>query len=154
MSRLLPALALLLALLLPSGAQAQAHRIDDSATQVLGGLVRLKWQQAAPQPGEPNLLVGQITVLVRLDMSPWKGRSGRIYHVLSRQGNPVTVSWTTRGALLPGEVRDGERTLVYAGPVNADLLEDTFVLTITANADQLARLDQLEFGFEFEPEGN
>ncbi|KFN41717.1 hypothetical protein [Arenimonas metalli] len=149
--RILATLAVLLALLLPAGARAE--RIDDSGTQVLGSLVRLKWQKAAPQPGEPNLLVGQITVLVRLDMSPWKGRRGRIYHQLSRQGNPVTVSWTTRGALLPGEVRDGERTLVYAGLVTHDLIEDTFLLTLTANADQLSRLEQLEFSFEFEPEG-
>jgi hypothetical protein len=91
---------------------------------------------------------------VRLDTSPWNGRRGRIYHQLSRQGNPVTVSWTTRGPLLPGEVRDGERTLVYTGLVSTDLLEDTFLLTITANADQLSRLDQLEFSFEFEPEGS
>lgn len=155
MSRLLSlALLLLLAAALPTGAQAQAQRIDDSGTQVLGGLVRLKWQQAAPQPGEPNLLVGQVTVLVRLDTSPFNGRRGRIYHQLSRQGNPVTVSWTTRGALLPGEVRDGERTLVYAGLVSQDLIEDTFVLTLTANADQLSRLEQLEFSFEFEPEGH
>lgn len=155
MSRRLPAwLACLFALLLPFGAQAQAQRIDDSGTQVLGGVVRLKWQKAAPAPGEPNLLVGQVTVLVRLDVSPWKGRRGRIYHQMSRQGNPVTASWTTRGALLPGEVRDGERTLVYAGLVTGDLIEDTLVLTLTANADQLSRLDQLEFSFEFEPEGN
>jgi hypothetical protein len=147
-------LAFVFAALLPVGAQAQAQRIDDSGTQVLGGIVRLKWQQAAPQPGQPNLLVGQITVLVRLDTSPWNGRRGRIYHQLSRQGNPVTVSWTTRGPLLPGEVRDGERTLVYTGLVSTDLLEDTFLLTITANADQLSRLDQLEFSFEFEPEGS
>lgn len=134
-------------------AMAQSQRVDDSGTQVLGGLVRMKWESVAPQPGKANLLVGQITVLVRLDMSPWRGRRGRLYQELSKQPSPVTASWTTRGALLPGAVRDGERTLVYAGSVDADRFEDTFILTIQADADLLSRPEQLEFSFTFEPEG-
>lgn len=150
----LPVLAALLALLLcPGPAQAESHRVDDSASQVLGGLVRMKWETAAPQPGRANMLVGQVTILVRLDMSPWKGRSGRLYHQLEKQPSPVLASWTTRGALLAGELRDGDRTLVYAGLVTTDRMEDTFVLTLRADADLLSRPELLEFSFVFEPEG-
>lgn len=135
-----------------TAAHAQAVRIDDSSSQVLSGLVRMKWEN--PAPGSSDMLVGQVTVLVRLDTSPFKGRSGRIYHVLGRQATPVEASWTTRGPLLPGAVSEGERTLVYAGPITTDLIEDTFVLTIRADGNLLSRPEQLEFSFEFEAEGS
>lgn len=147
-------LAACLACLPRTGLAQQAHRVDDSASQVLGGLVRMKWKDVRPGPGASNELVGQTTVLTRLDMSPFRGRSGRLFMVLGPQSGPVRASWTTRGVLLPGELRDGERTLVYAGLVGADLFEDTMVLTITASADVFAQPDRLEFHFEFEPEGS
>lgn len=147
---------LLLTLLLwgASGAThaQQAIRVDDSSSQVLTGLVRMKWEH--PTPGNGDMLVGQVTVLVRLDTSPFKGRSGRIYHALGRQATPVEASWTARGPLLPGAVKGGERTLVYAGPITTDMIEDTFVLTLRADANLLSRPEQLEFHFEFEAEGS
>lgn len=130
----------------------QAVRLDDSSSQVLSGLVRMKWED--PAPGRSDMLVGQVTVLVRLDTSPFKGRSGRIYHVLGREATPVQASWTARGPLLPGALSDGERALVYAGPITTDLIEDTFVLTLRADANLLSRPEQLEFHFEFEAEGS
>ena len=134
-------------------AQAQqAVRMDDSSSQVMSGLVRMKWED--PAPGRSDMLVGQLTVLVRLDTSPFKGRSGRIYHALGRQATPVEASWTTRGPLLPGAVREGERALVYAGLITTDMIEDTFVLTLRADASLLSRPEQLEFHFEFEAEGS
>jgi hypothetical protein len=152
MSRL-PALALLLAALAaPLPAMAQAQRVDDSASQVLSPLVRMKWEDLAP--GGSNDLVGQVTVLVRLDVSPWRGRNARIYHVLSPQPQGrVHASWTTRGALLAGSLRDGERTLVFSGPITTDMLEDTFVIQLRADGDQMVRPEQLEFSFEIEAEG-
>ena len=151
MSRLAFLLAtLLLAAAAPSPAAASAVRIDDSSSQVLTGLVRMQWEHAAPGRGDD--LVGQVTVLVRLDTAPLRGQRGRIYHVLGRLATPVQASWTTRGPLLPGTVRDGERTLVYAGPITTDMIEDTFVLTLRADGGQLARPEQLAFHFEFEPE--
>ena len=112
----------------------------------------MKWED--PAPGRSDMLVGQVTVLVRLDTSPFKGRSGRIYHVLGREATPVQASWTARGPLLPGALSDGERALVYAGPITTDLIEDTFVLTLRADANLLSRPEQLEFHFEFEAEGS
>lgn len=153
MSRLAARLVLLLLLALPTAAAAQqAIRIDDSASQVLSGLVRMKWED--PAPGRSDMLVGQVTVLVRLDTAPLQGRSGRIYHVLGRQASPVEASWTARGPLLPGTVRDGERTLIYAGAITTPMIEDTFVLTLRADGNLLSRPEQLEFHFEFEPEGS
>lgn len=144
------AFLLLLALAFP--AFGQAVRIDDSATQVLTSLVRMKWED--PAPGRSDMLVGQVTVLVRLDMAPFQGRSGRIYHVLGRQATPVEASWTSRGVLLPGVLRDGERTLVYAGPMTTPMIEDTLVLTLRADGALLSRPEQLRFHFEFEAEGS
>ena len=149
MKRWLPLLLCLL--LAPLGARAQAVPVDDSASQVLGGLVRMAWEDIAP--GRSNRLIGRTTVLVRLDTAPLRGRRGRIFHVLSRQASPVDASWTTRGVLLPGTVSDGERTLVYSGLIDQDLLEDTFELTIVADGEQLSRPEWLKFSFEFEPEG-
>jgi hypothetical protein len=98
--------------------------------------------------------MGKVTVLVRLDTAPLRGRRGRLFHVLSKQPSPVQAEWTTRGVLLPGSVADGERTLVYAGLIDQDLIEDTLQLTIIADGKLLSRPEQLEFSFEFEPEGS
>ncbi|KFL36856.1 hypothetical protein [Arenimonas donghaensis] len=146
------AVILIALLLLSAGAaRAQAVRLDDSASQVLTGLVRMQWED--PAPGRSDMLVGQVTVLVRIDTSELRGRSGRIFHVLGRQATPVEASWTARGPLLPGQLKDGERALVYAGPISTNLLEDTFVLTLRADANLLSRPEQLEFHFEFEADG-
>lgn len=128
-----------------------AERVDDSGTQVLGGLTRLEWMD--PSPGASNVMAGQVTVLVRLDVSPWQGRNVRIYQRLSKQAMPVRVEWTARGPLLPGAMADGERALVYSGPVTGATLSDTFVLTILADGQLFERPEVLDFSFEIELEG-
>src|SRR3546814_3910708 len=74
-----------------------------------------------------HMVSGEIAVRVRLDVSPWQGRSGRIYMLLPEQpAGAITATWTTRGRLLPGVLRAGERALVYAGPIaGGGLLGDT-----------------------------
>ncbi|PRH83703.1 hypothetical protein C6N40_00735 [Arenimonas caeni] len=135
------------------GAGAQAIRVDDSQSQVLGSTLRLKWDQAAPRDGRAGTLSGSITVLVRLDVRAWRGRNARIYQTLPAQaGADVLAHWTSQGVLLPGQMRSGERALVYAGPITSDFLQDTFRLTIRANGDTLERAERLDFGFEIEPE--
>ena len=152
MNRLLQWACLALLALAPVLAQANtAQRVDDSGSQVLGGLVRMQWLDASP--GSSNLMAGQVTVLVRLDVSPWVGRNVRIYQVLAKQATPVRVEWTARGPLLPGAFADGERALVYAGPVTENSLSDTFVLTIFADGSLLERPEVLDFYFEIELEG-
>lgn len=148
--------ALLLALALLAAApvaSAQAQRVDDSQSQVLGSTLALRWDQAAPRDGRAGTLSGTITVLVRLDVRAWRGRNARIYQVIPPSaGVDVQAQWTSQGVLLPGQMRSGERALVYAGPVNSDFLQDTFRLTIRANGDRLERTERLEFDFEIEAE--
>lgn len=144
-------LLVLLAATFGGAASAQALPVDDSGSQVLGSTLKLRWDEVAPRPGASATLSGTITVYVRLDVSPWRGRKARIYHVLpSQAGTSIVASWTTRGVLLPGKMRDGERVLVYAGPIDADRIEDTFRLEIQADGNRLSRQEQLDFSFEIE----
>jgi hypothetical protein len=62
----------------------------------------------------------------------------------------VVATWTTQGRLLPGTLRSGERTLVYAGPIDADTLEDTLGLSIQADGSDLSHGRQLAFSFEID----
>ena len=145
---------LLTLLLLPAATWAQqAHPVDDSASQVLGGLVRMQWLDPAPVAGASNLVAGRVTVLVSLDVSPWRNRNVRIYQHLGKQATPVRAEWTARGPLLPGAVNDGERALVFAGMVTTDRLSDTFELTLYADGTLLDKPELLDFSFELELEG-
>jgi hypothetical protein len=132
-------------------ATAQTFPVDDSASQVLGGTLRLK-PAALPARGAPMTMVsGEMAVLVRLDVSPWQGRKGRIYMRLPEQsGGAVTATWTTRGRLLPGALRAGERALVYAGTIGHARLEDTLRLRIDADGRTLPPSEQLVFTFEID----
>ena len=153
MNRLLTVALLIAACCASPVASAQAYPVDDAGSQVLGGNVRMKWDSVLPRPGQPSTMTGRMTVLVRLDVSPWRGRSGRIYKKLAPQpSGPVLAQWTSRGVLLPGQLRDGERTLIYSGPIVADRLEDTLMVTLQADGDRLPDQSQLSFTFEIELE--
>ncbi|WP_295360176.1 hypothetical protein [Arenimonas sp.] len=147
------ALAFLLALasLSPSPALAMAERVDDSRTQVLGAL-RLKWDAAVPQAGQPETASDQITIRVHLDVAKWTGRSGKIYMKLEPSGGGVQATWTSRGILLPGTVRDGDRTLVYAGMITGQSLEDVIDMTVRTMGGEEAG-SRLRFAFEIEMDG-
>jgi len=146
-------LAIAAGLLLPLAAVAQTFVVDDSASQVVGGAVRMVWDQGAPQRGQRPMVSGETSVLVRLNVSAWQGRQGRIYMTLPAQpAGPVNVSWSTRGPLLPGALRDGERALVYAGPIPAGFIEDTQRLLIRTDGSKLVRTEQLKFAFEIDVE--
>ncbi|GAB2494689.1 hypothetical protein [Arenimonas alkanexedens] len=155
MSALRPWLATLvlsLSLAAPT-TMAQVFPVDDSRSQVLGSTMQLRWDQAAPRDGRAGTLSGTITVLVQLDVREWRGKRARIYQTLpSRVGANVIASWTTQGGMLPGQLRNGDRTLVYAGPIDVDFLQDTFRLNIQADGDSLDRSDTLRFAFEIELE--
>ena len=130
---------------------AQAYRVDDTGSQVLGGPLRLKPITPMPHGELATALFGQTSVLVRLDIAPWKGRRGRIYMTLPQQPDGgIVASWGTHGRLLPGMLRSGERTLVYAGPIDADTLEDTLRLSLQADGRGLAHGEQLAFSFEID----
>jgi len=52
--------------------------------------------------------------------------------------------------LLPGTVRSGQRTLVYAGPIATDEIEDVLLLTLKADGSRLFRTEAVEFRFEID----
>lgn len=140
-------------LAIATAAATTTHRVDDSASQVLGNTLQMKWDSVAPQRGQRATVSGAITVLVRLNLAPWQGRTGRVYMTLPAQPTgPVTATWTTQGRLLPGTLRAGERTLVYAGAMPAALYEDTMRLVIQADGQRLVRVEQLDFSFEIDVE--
>ena len=137
--------------LLAATVSAQTYRVDDSASQVLGGPLRLKPITPMPHGELATAVFGETRVLVRLDTAPWKGRRGRIYMTLPQDAHSqVVATWNTQGRLLPGTLRSGERTLVYAGPIDADTLEDTLRLSIQADGRELARGERLAFSFEID----
>jgi hypothetical protein len=136
-----------------SAAGAETFKVDDSGSQVQHSSVRMKWDDPVPRVGIQSGLSGETTVLVRLNLSPWQGRQGRVYMSLpAPSSGPLSVSWTTRGVLLPGALRSGERTLVYVGPIQTDRIEDTMRLHIQANGARLTRAEQLNFSFEIDVE--
>ncbi len=141
-------------LLYSSYAAAQTYAVDDSASQVLeSGLTKMQWDSLVPRPGQPPTITGRVSVLIRLNVSPWRNRQVRIYQKLpSLPDGPINVQWTSKGPLLPGSLRDGERALVYAGPINSDQLEDTFHLVIQADGERIVRPQSLAFSFEIELE--
>jgi hypothetical protein len=147
-------LLLLVATLWTSPIAAQTYPVDDSASQVLeAGPVKMRWDSLVPQTGQASTMTGQVVVLVRLDVSPWRGRRARIYQTLPSQPiGPVNVRWTANGPLLPGALRDGGRTLVYAGPIQSNRFEDTFRMTIQADGNRVLRPQDLTFAFEIELE--
>lgn len=148
-----PRLLFLLALLAaPAAAHAEAFPVDDTGTRVLGQ-VDMAWDSATPERGRPDTASGGVTVLLRLDMSPWRGRSGRLYLTLpARPQGRLLARWSTRGPLLPGQLRDGERALVLAGPVTSDVIEDTLRLTLHTDGEGDVGAERLDFAFEFEPD--
>ncbi len=133
---------------------AETWKVDDSGSQVQGSnTVRMQWDDRVPRAGAPSTVSGQAIVLVRLNLSPWRGRQARIYMALpTPPSGPLTATWTTRGILLPGTLRSGERTLVHAGPIQAEVLEDTMRLLIQTDGQRLAHTGQLDFSFEIDVE--
>lgn len=158
MKRLLSSLCLLplclgLCMMASPAMATTTYRVDDSTSQVLGNTLKMKWDTTVPQRGQRPTVSGAITVLARLNLAPWQGRTGRVYMTLPPQPfGQVTATWTTQGRLLPGTLRAGERTLVYAGVMPAGLLEDTIRLVIQADGQRLARAEQLNFSFEIDVE--
>jgi hypothetical protein len=141
--------ALLLAL--SPAVWATTFPVDDSASQVQGSNLRMQWDALVPRAGQPSTISGIVNVIVRLNVSQWRGHQGRIYMVLpSQPSGPLTASWTSRGPLQPGVLQAGERMLVYAGPIESDVIEDTMRLTLQTDGRRLVRSEQVVFSFEID----
>lgn len=127
------------------------YRIDEAGTFPQESTAPMRWRQVAPARGGDNTLEGSTTVNLRLNLSPWVNRNGRIFMVLPEQ--PVIVvraSWTTQGRLLPGRVVSGQRALVYVGPITTALLEETMVVKIEVDGTRLSSSQRLQFHFEID----
>ena len=109
-------LLLLVAVLFTSPVAAQTFPVDDSASHVLeAGPVNMRWNTLVPQPGQASTMTGQVVVLVRLDVSPWRGRRARIYQTLPSQPiGPVDVRWTANGPAL--RLNFGDSVMTAAAP--------------------------------------
>ncbi len=138
-------------LALSQTAWATTFPVDDSASQVQGSNLRMQWDALVPRAGQPSTISGVVNVIVRLNVSQWRGHQGRIYMVLPAQpSGPLTASWTTRGPLQPGVVQAGERMLVYAGPIQSDVIEDALRLTLQTDGRSLVRPQHVAFSFEID----
>lgn len=147
------ALCLLAGLVFAGTASAQQrYRIDDTGTRVMSSTIRMQWDRPSPVAGELPTVTGVTSVAVRMNTRPWRGRTGRIFLTLPPQGfGELQVSWQARQRLLSGSFVSGDRGgLVYAGPIDADVLEDTLLLTVKTDGTRLERTEQLDFSFVIE----
>jgi hypothetical protein len=138
--------------IISQAACAKTITLDDSGTQALEPGVALRWQSAIPpRAGAPDLLVGTTSIRVRINVLPWIRRSARIYLALPAQPpGPIGASWSTQGHLLPGQLRSGNRVLVYAGPITGGFIEDTLKFQFSVNAALIVRPCPVSFHFELD----
>ena len=144
-------LALLAALLAATCAHAATFRVDDSLTLPNETSTAMKWRSLAPNRAVGHAVEGSSVLTIRLNVAPWLNKSGRVYMGLPEQPiGSVSAEWSTQGKLLPGQLTSGNRTLVYAGPIRARLIEDTIVLRLQADGRRLAAPQRLQFYFEID----
>jgi hypothetical protein len=131
-------------------AVAATLRVDDSQTQVLESTLPMRWQEFSPAASN-HAIEGNTRVHVRLNLSPWQGKVGKIYMALPAQSiGTVQVSWRGQGKLLDGALVSGQRSLVYAGPINAALLDDVLAVSLRADGRLVRSRHRLEFHFEID----
>jgi hypothetical protein len=130
---------------------AATFRVDDSLTLPNETSTPMKWRSLAPNRVVGHAIEGSSVLTIRLNVAPWLNRNGKIYMGLPEQPiGQVNAEWTTQGKLLPGELVSGNRTLVYAGPIRANMIEDTIVLRLQADGRRLAAPQRLQFFFEID----
>jgi hypothetical protein len=147
-------LACALSIIWPAAARAKTIAIDDSGTQAIEPAVSLRWKSATPsRGGADNLMIGTTTIRVRINVTPWLRRSGRIYlNLPAQQPGPISASWTTQGRLQPGQVHSGNRMLVYSGPIAAPFMEDVLTFQFSVDGTLIRRTFPLTFHFEMDEE--
>jgi hypothetical protein len=145
-------LALALTIIWASAARAKSITIDDSGTTALQPSVSMRWKTATPsRSGSGNLMVGTMTVRVRINVMPWLRHSGRIYlNLPAQQPGPIGLTWVTQGRFLPGEVQSGNRVLVYAGPITTPFMEDTLMFQFTLDGTLMRRAVPVTYHFEMD----
>lgn len=132
-------------------ALAATFRISETGTVVNQPVVNMRWRHLVPGRGADNTVEASVRVDLRLDLTPWLNRPGRIYMVLA----PVTtdrvlVRWTTQGRLLPGTLYSGDRALIFEGPAAPATMNESLLLTLETDGQRLTQLQMLNFYFEIE----
>ena len=145
-------LALTFTIFCPSALNAKTIVLDDSGTEALEPAVSLHWKSVAPsRSASGNLMAGISTFRVRVNVAPWVKRNARIYLMLpAQQPGPMTVSWTTQGKLMPGQLQSGNRALVYSGPITRPYLEDEVTFQFNVNGALVKRAFPVNFQFVME----
>ncbi len=145
-------LACLLSIIWASPVRAKTITIDDSGTQALEPSVSMRWKTASPSRTRPdNTMVGTTTIRVRVNLTPWLRRSGKIYLSLpAQQPGPITASWITQGRFMPGQVHSGNRVLVYAGPISTPFMEDVLKFQFSVDGALIRRAVPVSFHFEMD----
>jgi hypothetical protein len=146
---LLPALSIIC-----SATAAGATTIDDSSSQSLEPSVSMRWQ--TPAPGRrgartDDRLTGAARVRVRLDVTSWLHRSGRIYLSLPAQPpGPIDMNWTAQGRFSSGQLHSGNRMLVFAGPIESPIFEELFVFQFSVSGRLLDAATSVNYHFEMD----
>jgi hypothetical protein len=128
--------------------------VDDSGSVAIEPTVLMRWKTAVPtRTAAGKLMVGTMTVRVRINVMPWLKHSGRIYLALpAQQPGPISLSWITQGRLLPGQIVSGNRVLVYAGPITAPFMEDTLTFQFSVAGALMQRAVPVTYHFEIDEE--
>jgi hypothetical protein len=137
-----------------AAAHAKSMTVDDSGSVGIEPTVLMRWKTAVPtRNAAGKLMVGTMTVRVHLNVMPWLKHSGRIYLALpAQQPGPISLSWTTQGRLLPGQLVSGNRVLVYAGPITTSFMEDTLTFQFSVAGTLMQRAVPVTYHFEIDEE--
>lgn len=144
------AVPLSLALVWAGLASAGTQRMDDALTHTVPASAQMQWRPistADPAAGMETW----VRVNVHVDTRAWAGQTARIYMVMGQDaGGTVEAVWTSQGSLLPGRLTPGQRTLVHAGAVPTDSLQDQLQLRLRSGADWATTQRRLNFHFEID----
>ena len=134
-----------------AGVNAATVRIDDSGTVVGQTAVPMQWTRPVARSGANHSIEGSVRVALRLNLTSWVNQPVRLYMALAPVvGQPIFISWRTQGNLLPGNLRSGERALIFNGVASAAFLVETIELAIKTDGRGLLASQGLQFYFEID----
>lgn len=139
-----------------------AERLDDSPSPRQQVVAQIAWAERAGHPvGEDrlNALVARVSAFeLRLDTRAYVGQQARIYVRLPQAlagydvAFPARLSWQARGTFLSGEAEQGQRGLLYEGPISAGQMGDILDFSILLDARSYDGTLALTLDYEIEPQ--
>jgi hypothetical protein len=146
--------ALAFSIIWAATAHAKSVTLDDSGSVAIEPSVLMRWKTPVPaRTAAGKLMVGTTTIRVRINVMPWLKHSGRIYLALpAQQPGPISLSWTTQGRFLPGQLVSGNRVLVYAGRITTPFMEDTLLFQFSVDGILMRRAVPVTYHFEMDEE--